>query len=485
MTGYQDFVRDRAYINGKWVAAEKNAMFPVTNPANGAILGHVPNMGAAETKGAVEAAAAAFPGWRKLLAKERAKILRKWADLIVENADALAMLLTAEQGKPVAEARGEVLGGAAFVDWYAEEGRRIYGDTIPTHKGDARIIVTKEPIGVVGAITPWNFPSSMITRKLAPALAAGCTAVLKPAEDTPLSALALAVLAERAGIPAGVFNIVTGDLHAAPAIGEVLTTHPMVKKISFTGSTEVGKILMRQASTTVKKVSLELGGNAPFIVFESADLDKAVEGAIISKFRNAGQTCICANRIYVQDSVYESFAAKLVAKVAALKIGPGDAEGVQIGPLINQGAIEKVQAHIADALEKGAVLSYGGKPDETGPLFFTPTVLTGMTPEMLVSAEETFGPVAGLFRFKSEADAIRLANDTKFGLASYFFTNELGQAFRVAEALEYGMVAVNESLLSYEGAPFGGVKESGIGREGSKYGIEDFLNIKYLLVGGI
>lgn len=485
MAGYQDLLRDKAFINGKWVGAAGNADFPVTNPATGKELGRVPNMGAAETEAAVEAAAAAFPAWRKLLAKDRAKILRKWADLIVENADALAALLSAEQGKPVAEARGEVIGGAAFVDWYAEEGRRIYGDTIPSHKADARIIVTKEPIGVVGAITPWNFPSSMITRKLAPALAAGCTAVLKPAEDTPLSALALAVLAEKAGIPAGVFNIVTGDLAAAPAIGEVLTTHPMVKKISFTGSTEVGKILMRQASTTVKKVSLELGGNAPFIVFESADLDKAVDGAIISKFRNAGQTCICANRIYVQDSVYDAFAAKLVAKVAALKIGPGDADGVQIGPMINESAVEKVKAHIADALEKGAVLSYGGTPDENGPLFFTPTVLTGMTPDMLASAEETFGPVAGLFRFKTEDDVIRLANDTKFGLASYFFTSNLGQAFRVAEALEYGMVAVNESLLSYEGAPFGGVKESGMGREGSKYGIEDFLNIKYLLVGGI
>jgi succinate-semialdehyde dehydrogenase/glutarate-semialdehyde dehydrogenase len=485
MAAFQDYLRDKTYINGLWVGADNGATFPVTNPATGAVLGHVPNMGAAETKRAIEAASAAFPLWRKVLAKDRAKILRKWSDLIIANADALASLLSAEQGKPFAEARGEVLGGAAFVDWYAEEGRRIYGDTIPSHKADARIIVTKEPIGVVGAITPWNFPSSMITRKLAPALAAGCTAVLKPAEDTPFSALALAVLAEQAGIPAGVFNIVTGDLHAAPAIGEMLTTHEAVRKISFTGSTEVGKILMKQSSSTVKKVSLELGGNAPFIVFESADLDKAADGAIISKFRNAGQTCICANRIYVQDSVYDAFTKKLVERVAALKIGPGDRDGVQIGPMINEDGIAKVRNHIADALKQGAKVAHGGEGDAQGSLFFTPTVLTGVTPDMLISREETFGPVAGLFRFKTEEDVIALANDTRFGLASYFFTRELGQAFRVAEALEYGMVAINESLLSYEGAPFGGVKESGIGREGSKYGIDDFITIKYMLIGGV
>lgn len=485
MTGFQEFLRDKTYINGAWVGADNGATFPVTNPATGDILGHVPNMGAAETRHAIESAAAAFPSWRKMLAKDRAKILRKWSDLIISHANALAALLSAEQGKPFAEARGEVLGGAAFVDWYAEEGRRIYGDTIPSHKGDARIIVTKEPIGVVGAITPWNFPSSMITRKLAPALAAGCTAVLKPAEDTPFSALALAILAEQAGIPKGVFNIVTGDLHAAPAIGEMLTTHEAVRKISFTGSTEVGKILMKQSASTVKKVSLELGGNAPFIVFESADLDKAADGAIISKFRNAGQTCICANRIYVQDSVYDAFTQKLVERVAALKIGPGNQDGVQIGPMINEDGIAKVRAHIADAVKHGAKIAHGGEGDQQGPLFFTPTVLTGVTPQMLISREETFGPVAGLFRFKDEQDVIALANDTRFGLASYFFTQELGQAFRVAEALEYGMVAVNESLLSYEGAPFGGVKESGIGREGSKYGIDDFITIKYLLIGGV
>ena len=485
MAGYQDFLRDKAYINGAWVGANQGGTFDVTNPATGDVLASVPNLGAEETVRAVEAAAAAFPLWRAMLAQDRAKILRKWSDLIIANADALAELLSLEQGKPVAEARGEVIGGAGFVNWYAEEGRRIYGDTIPTHKADARIIVTKEPVGVVGAVTPWNFPSSMITRKLAPALAAGCTAVLKPAHDTPLSALALAVLAEQAGIPKGVFNIVTGEAKAAAAIGEVLTTHPAVKKFSFTGSTAVGKLLMKQSSSTVKKVSLELGGNAPFIVFDSANLEKAVDGAMASKFRNAGQTCICANRIYVQDGIYDDFAKKLAEKVAALKIGPGTAPGVQIGPLINKAAVEKVQKHVDDALAKGAKLVLGGKPHEAGELFFAPTVLTDMTPDMVASSEETFGPLAGLFRFKTEEDAIHLANDTQFGLASYFYTNDLGQAFRVAEALEYGMVAVNESLLSYEGAPFGGVKESGMGHEGSKYGIEDFVNIKYMLVGGL
>lgn len=485
MAGYQDFLRDKAYINGAWVGADQGSTFDVTNPATGDVLASVPNMGADETVRAVESAAAAFPLWRAMLAQDRAKILRKWSDLIIANADSLAELLSLEQGKPVAEARGEVIGGAGFVNWYAEEGRRIYGDTIPTHKADARIIVTKEPVGVVGAVTPWNFPSSMITRKLAPALAAGCTAVLKPAHDTPLSALALAVLAEQAGIPKGVFNIVTGEAKAAAAIGEVLTTHPAVKKFSFTGSTAVGKLLMKQSSSTVKKVSLELGGNAPFIVFDSANLDKAVDGAMASKFRNAGQTCICANRIYVQDGIYDDFTKKLAEKVSALKVGPGTGPGVQIGPLINKAAVEKVQKHVDDALAKGAKLVLGGKPHEAGELFFAPTLLTDMTPDMVASSEETFGPLAGLFRFKTEEDAIHLANDTQFGLASYFYTNDLGQAFRVAEALEYGMVAVNESLLSYEGAPFGGVKESGMGREGSKYGIEDFVNIKYMLVGGL
>ena len=485
MPGYQDFLRDKAYIGGEWVTAQGGGSFDVVNPANGAILGSVPAMGSTDTEKAVEAASAAFPAWRGLLAQQRAKILHKWADLIVAHADDLAQLLSLEQGKPVPEARGEIIGGAGFVSWYAEEGRRIYGDTIPTHKKDARIIITKEPVGVVGAITPWNFPSSMITRKLAPALAAGCTAVLKPAHDTPFSALALAVLAEQAGLPEGVLNIVTGDSKAASEIGLVLTTHPAVKKFSFTGSTAVGKLLMQQASSTVKKISLELGGNAPFIIFDSADLDKAVDGAIASKFRNAGQTFICANRIYVQDGIYDSFTKRLAEKVAALKIGPGTEEGVQIGPLINKAAVEKVQKHVDDALQRGAKLVLGGKPHEAGDLFYAPTILTDMTPDMLVSEEETFGPLAGLFRFKSEEEVIRLANDTKFGLASYFYTTELGQAFRVAEALEYGMGAVTDSMLSYEGAPFGGVKESGMGREGSKYGIEDFVNIKYMLLGGL
>ncbi len=482
---YATFIRSDAYVNGRWVGAATGQSFAVTNPANGLVITHVPDMGAAETADAVEAAAAAFPAWRKLTARERAKILQKWNALILQHADGLAALLTAEQGKPFNEARGEVISGASSVEWSAEEGQRIYGDTIPTHKADARVIVTKEPVGVVAAITPWNFPSSMITRKVAPALAAGCTVVLKPAEDTPLSALALAVLAHEAGIPAGVFNVVTGSLAQAPAIGEVLTTHPLVKKVSFTGSTEVGKILMKQSSSTIKRLSLELGGNAPFIVFNSADIDKAVEGALASKFRNAGQTCICANRIYVQDGVYEKFARAFTERVKEMKVGPGDQSGVQIGPLINKDGIDKVVQHIEDAKAKGARVYCGGQPHEAGALFFQPTVLVDMTPAMRVSSEETFGPVAGLFRFHDEAEVIKLANDTRYGLASYFYTQELGQAFRVAEALEYGMVAVNEALLAAASVPFGGVKESGIGREGSKYGIEDFLNVKYMLVGGL
>lgn len=485
MAGYQDLLREQAFIGGDWVGAESGKIFAVTNPATGAQIATVPDMDAADAIRAVQAAQAAFPEWRKKLAKERARILRNWADLIAARADDLALLLTTEQGKPLAEARGEVMGTAAFVEWYAEEGRRIYGDTIPSHKADARILVTKEPIGVVAAITPWNFPSSMITRKVGPALAAGCTAILKPAEDTPLSALALAVLAEQAGVPKGVLNVVTASLRTTPAVGEVLTTHPVVKKFSFTGSTEVGKILMRQCSSTVKKVSLELGGNAPFIVFNSATLDRAVDGAMVSKFRNAGQTCICANRIYVQDGIHDAFVEKLAQRIAALNVGPGDKEGVQMGPLINEAGLQKARQHIDDAVAKGATLVAGGKPHQAGGLFFEPTLLTGMTPDMLVNAEETFAPVAGIFRFKDEDDVIRLANDTRYGLASYFYTTELGQAFRVAEALEYGMVGINEPLLSTESAPFGGVKESGIGREGSYYGIEDYLSIKYVLMGGL
>ncbi len=482
---YAPLIRSDAYINGRWTGSQSGKSFAVTNPANGLVLAYVPDMGAADTHAAVEAAAAAFPAWRKLTARARAQYLQKWNTLIVQNADALAALLSAEQGKPFAEARGEVLSGASSVEWSAEEGQRIYGDTIPTHKEGTRVIVTKEPVGVVAAITPWNFPSSMITRKVAPALAAGCTVVLKPAEDTPLSALALAVLAQEAGFPAGVFNIVTGALESAPAIGEVLTTHPLVRKVSFTGSTEVGKILMKQSSSTLKRLSLELGGNAPFIVFDSANIEKAVEGAMISKFRNAGQTCICANRIYVQDGIYEDFARAFTARVKELKIGPGDQPGVNLGPLINKEAVKKVMAHIEDAKAKGARVYCGGQPHEAGSLFFQPTVLVDMNPSMRVNAEETFGPVAGLFRFHDEAEVIRLANDTRYGLASYFYTNELGQAFRVAEALEYGMVAINEALLAAASVPFGGVKESGMGREGSYYGIEDFLNVKYMLVGGL
>ncbi len=485
MTGYQDLLREQAFIGGDWVGAESGRNFAVTNPATGAQIAFVPDMDAVDAERAVFAAQAAFPAWRGKLAKERSRILRNWADLIAARADDLALLLTTEQGKPLAEARGEVMGAAAFVEWYAEEARRVYGDTIPTHKADARVLVNKVPVGVVAAITPWNFPSSMITRKVAPALAAGCTAVLKPAEDTPLSALALAVLAEQAGLPKGVFNVVTASLQTTPAVGEVLTTHPVVRKFSFTGSTEVGKILMRQCASTVKKVSLELGGNAPFIVFDSATLDKAVDGAMASKFRNAGQTCICANRIYVQEGIHDAFVEKFAQRVAALKVGSGDREGVQMGPLINAAGLQKAQQHIDNAVAMGATLVTGGKPHRAGDLFFEPTVLTGMNADMLLNAEETFAPVAGIFRFRDEAEVIRLANDTRYGLASYFYTNELGQAFRVAEALEYGMVGINEPFLSTESAPFGGVKESGFGREGSYYGIEDFLSVKYVLVGGL
>lgn len=477
----QNLLRSQAFINGRWVGGPRS--FAVVNPANGVEIGKVPDLGAAAAEDAIAAAKAAFPAWKAKTAKERAKVLRGWFDLIMQHSEALARILTAEQGKPLAEARGEIAYGASFIEWFAEEGKRAYGDTIPSHKTDARILVTKEPVGVVAAITPWNFPHAMITRKVGPALAAGCTVVLKPAEDTPLSALALAVLAEQAGIPAGVLNIVTT---ADPkTVGGVLTGHRDVRKISFTGSTAVGKILMQQAAETVKKVSLELGGNAPFIVFESADLDKAADGAMACKFRNAGQTCVCANRIYVQDSVYDVFVDRLLSRIKALKVAPGDVDGAQIGPLINAQGLAKVQDHVTDAQKKGAQLVCGGQVHDAGPLFFAPTLLTGMTDDMLLKQDETFGPVAGLFRFKTEAEALRAANDTQYGLASYAYTNDLAQAFRVAEGLEYGMVALNEPILSTESAPFGGVKESGIGREGSKYGIEEFMEIKYILVGGL
>ncbi len=474
-------IHDKAYIGGQWRGADSGATFPVTDPATGKTLAQVADMGQAETERAIAAAKEAFPAWAKKTGKERAAILRRWFDLVTQQVDSLAELLMREGGKPLKEAKGEIAYGAAFIEWFGEEAKRAYGDTIPSFKADARIMTIRQPVGVVAAITPWNFPNAMITRKVAPAIAAGCTVVLKPAEDTPLSALALAALAEQAGLPPGVFNIVTTS--DAKTVGKILSTHPDVRKISFTGSTEVGSLLMAQAAGTIKKVSLELGGNAPFIVFESADLDRAADGAIICKFRNAGQTCVCANRIYVQDSIHDAFAEKLAARIKALKVGPGDREGVEIGPLINEQGLKKVQRHVGDALEKGAALVCGGAVDSAGPLFYQPTLLTGMKPGMILKDEETFGPVAGLFRFRDEAEAVAQANDTRFGLASYFYSRDLGQCFRVAETLEYGMVAVNEPILSSEVAPFGGVKQSGMGREGSKYGLEDFTEIKYILAG--
>ncbi len=436
-------------------------------------------MGAAETRRAIDAANAAWPAWRKKTAKERAAILRKWHDLMIAHADDLALILTTEQGKPLAEAKGEIGYAASFLEWFAEEGKRVYGDTIPTPAADKRIVVTKEPVGVCAAITPWNFPAAMITRKVGPALAAGCPIVVKPAEATPFSALAMAVLAERAGVPAGVFSVVTGE---PKAIGGELTSNPIVRKLSFTGSTPVGRLLMAQCAATVKKVSLELGGNAPFIVFDDADLNAAVEGAIASKYRNSGQTCVCTNRFYVHEKVYDAFAEKLTAAVAKLKVGPGTEAGVVQGPLINGAAVRKVEAHIADALDKGARVTTGGQRHPLGHGFFEPTVLTGVTPDMKVAKEETFGPLAPLFRFSTEEEAIRYANDTEFGLAAYFYSRDIGRVWRVAEALEYGMVGINAGIISNEVAPFGGVKQSGLGREGSHYGIDDYVVIKYMCV---
>jgi succinate-semialdehyde dehydrogenase/glutarate-semialdehyde dehydrogenase len=475
----------QGWIDGQWVGADSGATFAVTDPATGAKIVEVADMGAAETRRAIDAAARALPAWRSKTAKERGAILRKWFELMIAHTDDLALLMTTEQGKPLAESRGEVAYGASFLEWFAEEGKRVYGDVIPTVANDRRLLVIKQPIGVCATITPWNFPIAMITRKVGPALAAGCTIVAKPAEATPLSALALAELAHRAGVPAGVFNVVTGDAHRAPEIGLEMCTNPIVKKVSFTGSTEVGRILLRQSADTVKKLSLELGGNAPFIVFDDADVDAAVEGAIASKYRNAGQTCVCANRLYVQAGVYDAFAAKLAAKVAQFKVGSGTEPGVTIGPLIEPAAVEKVKEHVADAVGKGATVVTGGKPHALGGLFFEPTVLTGVTSAMKVAREETFGPVAPLFRFETEADAIAMANDTEFGLAAYFFSRDIGRVFRVAEALESGMVCVNSGLLSNEVAPFGGVKQSGLGREGSKYGIDEYLEIKYLCLAGM
>ena len=469
--------RQQAYIDGQWQGAASGETFEVRNPATGGLVGTVPAMGAAETRQAIDAANAAWPAWRKKTAKERAAILRKWHDLMMEHADDLALILTTEQGKSLAEAKGEIGYAASFLEWFAEEGKRVYGDTIPTPASDKRIVVTKEPVGVCAAITPWNFPSAMITRKVGPALAAGCPIVVKPAEATPFSALAMAVLAERAGVPAGVFSVVTGN---PKAIGGELTSNPVVRKLSFTGSTAVGRLLMAQCAPTVKKVSLELGGNAPFIVFDYADLDAAVQGAIASKYRNSGQTCVCTNRFYVHERVYDAFAQKLAAAVGQLKVGRGTEPGVTQGPLINEAAVLKVEAHIEDALAKGAHVAAGCKRHALGHGFFEPTVLTGVTPAMKVAKEETFGPVAPLFKFSSDEDVIRMANDTEFGLAAYFYSRDIGRVWRVAEALEYGMVGVNTGLISNEVAPFGGVKQSGLGREGSHYGIDDYVVIKYL-----
>ena len=472
--------RQQAMINGRWRDASGKETLAVTNPANGQPLGNVPKLGAGETREAIDAAARALPAWRALTAKERSSILRRWFELMMEHQDDLARLMTLEQGKPLAEAKGEISYAASFIEWFAEEGKRIYGDTIPGHQADKRLLVIKQPIGVTAAITPWNFPSAMITRKAGPALAAGCTMVLKPASQTPFSALALAELANRAGIPEGVFNVVTGS---ASEVGGELTCNPLVRKLSFTGSTEIGRQLMEQCAKDIKKVSLELGGNAPFIVFDDADLDKAVEGALASKFRNAGQTCVCANRLYVQDSVYDRFAEKLQQAVSKLQIGDGLQPNVTIGPLIDEKAIAKVQEHIADALGKGARVVTGGKVHELGGNFFQPTILVDVPGDAKVAKEETFGPLAPLFRFKDEADVIAQANDTEFGLAAYFYARDLGRVFRVGEALEYGIIGINTGLISTEVAPFGGVKSSGLGREGSKYGIEDYLEIKYMCIG--
>ncbi|MBY5897693.1 NAD-dependent succinate-semialdehyde dehydrogenase [Rhizobium ruizarguesonis] len=476
-------LRDAGYIDGIWTSGDATKTFDVLNPATGELLASLPDMGAAETRAAIDAAHAAQPAWAARPAKERSAILRKWFDLMVTNADELAAILTAEMGKPFPEARSEILYAAAYIEWYAEEAKRIYGETIPAPSQDKRMIVIRQPVGVVGTITPWNFPAAMITRKIAPALAVGCTVVSKPAEQTPLTAIALAVLADQAGIPAGVFNVIVGV--DGPAIGRELCGNEKVRKISFTGSTEVGRILMRQCADQIKKVSLELGGNAPFIVFDDADLDAAVEGAIASKYRNAGQTCVCANRLYVQSNVYDAFAAKLAAKVAEMSVGDGFKPGVVIGPLIDAQGLAKVEDHVSDALAKGAKVLTGGKRIDGAGTFFTPTVLTGVARGMKVAREETFGPVAPLFRFETVEDVIAQANDTEFGLAAYFYAGDLKKVWRVAEALEYGMIGINTGLMSSETAPFGGIKQSGLGREGSRHGADDYLEMKYLCIGGV
>ncbi len=475
-------LRMQCYIDGGWSDADDGATHAVVNPATGRTIGTVPVCGAAETRRAIEAADRAWPAWRDMLAKDRCAIVRRWYDLMIAHGDDLALILTTEQGKPLAEAAAEVAIGAAYVEWFAEEGKRVYGDVIPTIGSDRRLVVVKQPVGVCVAITPWNFPCSMITRKVAPALAAGCTVVIKPAEATPYSALALAELAHRAGFPPGVLNVVIGK---ASSIGSEMCANPTVRKLSFTGSTEIGRLLMRQVAPTIKKLSLELGGNAPFIVFDDADLDAAVEGAIISKYRNAGQTCVCANRVFVQDGVYDAFAVKLTARVARMKVGPGTEAGITQGPLINAEAVAKVEEHVADALSRGASVALGGKRHALGGNFYEPTVLTGVTPEMKIFSEETFGPVAPLIRFHDDAEVVRLANDTEFGLASYFYSRDIGRAWRIAEQLEAGMVGVNTGLITTQVAPFGGVKESGLGREGSKYGIDEYVEVKYICFGGL
>ncbi|HWJ72531.1 MAG TPA: NAD-dependent succinate-semialdehyde dehydrogenase [Kaistia sp.] len=472
-------LKERCYVDGTWIGTPE---IDVTNPATGAIIGRVPRFGADETTAAVDAAAAAFKGWAARTAKERSKLIRQWYERIMAHREDLALILTSEQGKPLAEARGEIDYAASYIEFYAEEAKRIAGETLPSHRADARILVLRQPTGVVGAITPWNFPAAMITRKAAPAIAAGCPIVVKPAGETPLTALALAELADRAGIPNGVFNVVTGD---SKAIGGVLTSHPAIRLVNFTGSTEIGKLLMRQAAGTVKKVALELGGNAPFIVFDDADLDAAVEGAMVSKFRNMGQTCVCANRIYAQAGIHDAFVEKLTAAVAKLKVGDGTADGVTQGPLINDKAIDKVEQHLADATAKGAKVVLGGHRHGLGGAFFEPTVLTGASAAMTLAREETFGPVAPVFRFETEEEVIHAANDTEFGLAAYFYSRDIGRIFRVGEGLEYGMVGINSGLISTELAPFGGVKESGNGREGSHHGIDEFVEKKYLLLAGL
>ena len=475
-------LKQQCYLNGYWQNADSGETIAVTNPATGQVIGAIPKMGSQETRRAIEAANGAFPAWRAMTARERAIILRHWFELMLTHQEDLAVIMTAEQGKPLAESRGEIAYAASFIEWFAEEGKRLYGDTIPTYARDKRIVVTKEPIGVCAAITPWNFPAAMITRKAGPALAAGCTMVVKPATATPFSALALAELGERAGIPAGVFSVITGS---SKEIGDEMTANPIVRKLTFTGSTEIGKQLTAKCAGTMKKVSMELGGNAPFIIFDDADLDAAVEGAVASKYRNSGQTCVCTNRLLVQSGIYDIFTEKLAAAVARMKVGDGLKGEVQQGPLIDEASVRKVEEHIADAVAKGASIRLGGKRHALGGTFFEPTILCNVTTDMLVAKEETFGPVAPIFRFDSEEEAVQMANDTEFGLASYFYTRDIGRVWRVAEALEYGMVGINTGLLSTEVAPFGGVKESGIGREGSHYGIEEFVEVKYLCMGGI